>query len=365
LLSLFYDFGMNGRERLKRAIEFKGPDRVPITIRDLFPLLHLPPMSWQPEEPYYPYVHPAAIKLRLWRSKRKLPKDWLNLTREAIDEWGVIWVTSGLSALGEARHGPLEDGWELLDTFKPPDYTDWNRYKTFARLCKVFGARRYRLGINDNSIWEKFRFLRGFNNALTDLITYPDETKRLLRILTDVHLTIVDMFHQAGADGFILVDDWGTQTDSFISPKHFEQFFLEPYSEIAHRCHRYGMNCGIHSCGQIRHIVPLLIEAGMEFLQLDSPCMTGIDWLAENAGGKLSFCNSADIQTIYPRGDRAELEAHLKEQIYKLGNFNGGFSYFPYTEPKAIGVDRKTKKFCMEVVKRYGIYPLDTAALRQ
>jgi uroporphyrinogen decarboxylase len=356
---------MNGRERLKRAIEFKGPDRVPLPIWDLFPLFHLPPMSWQPEEPYYPYVHPAAIRLRLWRSKRKLPKDWLNLTRTAIDEWGVIWATSGLSALGEARHGPLEDGWELLDTFKPPDYTDWNRFKTFARLSKVLGVGRYRLGINDNSIWERFRYLRGFNNALMDLIANPDEVKRLLGILTDIHLIIVDQFHKAGADGFLLVDDWGTQTDSLISPKHFEEFFFEPYAEIAHRCHSYGMNCGIHSCGQIRKIVPLLIEAKMDILQLDSPCMTGIDWLAENAAGKIAFLNSPDIQTVYPRGDRAELEAHIKEQILKLGNFNGGFIYCPYTEPKAIGVDRATEKFCMETVKKYGKYPLNTEKLSQ
>jgi uroporphyrinogen decarboxylase len=356
---------MNGRERQTRAIEFKGPDRVPILVRDLFPLFHLPPMSWQPEEPYYPYVHPMAIKLRLWKSKRKLPKNWLDLTRVAIDEWGVIWATSGLSALGEVRHGPLEDGWELLDEFKPPDFTDWARYKTFARLSKVLGKGRYRLGVNDNSIWEKFRFLRGFNNALMDLITHPDQTRRLLRILTDVHLTIVDQFNKAGVDGFILVDDWGTQDNSFISPRHFEEFFLEPYAEIVNRCHQHGMHCGIHSCGQIQKVIPLLMEAGMDFLQLDSPCMTGIDWLSENAAGKICFCNSPDIQTVYPRGDREELAAHIKEQIWKFGNHNGGFAYWPYTEPKAIGVDRKTQKFGMEVVKRHGNYPLDEAALRQ
>ena len=123
---------MNGRERMTRAIEFKGPDRVPIMSGGVVPMTGLdhvmlytvPPMSWQPQEPYYPYVHPLMIKFKLWRSKRKLPRNWLEMTREAIDEWGVIWEASGISFLGEARQGPLEDGWELLDDFKPPDFSD-------------------------------------------------------------------------------------------------------------------------------------------------------------------------------------------------------------------------------------------------
>ncbi len=47
---------MNGRERMIRAIEFKGPDRIPIMASGLIPftgfdytvLFAAPPMSWQP-----------------------------------------------------------------------------------------------------------------------------------------------------------------------------------------------------------------------------------------------------------------------------------------------------------------------------
>jgi len=128
----------------------------------------------------------------------------------------------------------------MLDELKVPDFSDWNRFKVFAGLSKVGGIGRYRLGVCDNSIWERFRFLRGFNNALTDLINHPQETKRLLEILTDVHITIAEQYKKAGADGIMLVDDWGTQDNSFISPGHFEEFFLGPYSKVAKRCHELG-----------------------------------------------------------------------------------------------------------------------------
>lgn len=350
---------MTGRERMKRAIMFLGPDRIPHGFRDVFPLFNLPPMSWQPPEPYYPYVHPLAIKFRAWKPRRKLPKNWTKLDRTAIDEWGTIWRASAISTLGEVIHGPLEDGWRLLDSYRPPDMSDWSRYKLCYRLGKLFGGSRYRLSVDNNSIWERFRFLRGFGNANTDLIEYPNEVHRLLEMLTDMTIVVVGMFHRAGAHGFMLVDDWGTQKTSFISPKHFAEFFKPCYRRIADRCHELGMNVGIHSCGCIRPVVPGLIEAGMDFLQLDSPLMCGIDWLAENVSGKVALFLSPDIQTIYPLGSDEELEDHIREMIAKLGDFNGGLVAWPYSEPGVIGVHRERVKLQMRLFKKYGGYPLN------
>ena len=132
---------MTSRERMKKAIHFQGPDRVPITFKDLFPLFIIPPISWQPQEPYYPYIHPWMIKLRVWRPKRKLPKGWLNTTRECIDEWGTTWRMSPVANQGETIKGALEDGWHLMDGYKPPDFKDWSRYRLCARLSRIFGAQ--------------------------------------------------------------------------------------------------------------------------------------------------------------------------------------------------------------------------------
>jgi len=350
---------MTGRERMKRAILFLGPDRIPQSFSDVFPLFYVPPMSWQPPAPYYPYVHPVAIKFRAWRSKRKLPENWLKLTRVAIDEWGTTWRVSAISSLGEVIHGPLEDDWRLLDSYRPPDMGDWSRYKLCYRLSKLFGGSRYRFAVDGNSIWERFRFLRGFENANTDLIEYPREVHRLLDMLTDLTLVIVEMFYRAGAHAFMLLDDWGTQTSSFISPRHFTEFFQPCYRRIADRCHELGMQVGIHSCGCIRPLVPGLIEAGMDFLQLDSPLMCGIDWLAENVAGKVALLLSPDIQTIYPLGSDDGLEGHIKEMIAKLGDFNGGLVAWPYSEPKVIGVSRERVKLQARLFTKYGRYPLD------
>jgi len=347
---------MDGKERARRAIEFTGPDRVPQSARDFFPLFHLPPSSWQPAEPYYPYVHPLIIKAGLWKPARMLEPGWLEKKREAMDEWGCIWITSGISSLGEIKRGALQDGWEGLNDLRIPDFSDWGRFQLFARLGSTLGQGRYLLGVADNSLWERYRFLRGFENALSDLILHPEEVRRLLDRLTEATLLIVDQFQKAGADGFMLVDDWGTQQSSFISPRHFSEFFQPCYQQIVDRCHELNMHCGIHSCGNLRPLLPNLLACGLDFLQLDSPLMTGLDILAESVAGKVCFFNSPDIQTVYPRGDPAELTAHIQEMIRKLGNFNGGLVAWPYMEPQVIGVSPETVKLQEELFSRWGQY---------
>jgi len=343
---------------MKRAVHFQGPDRVPISFKDVFPLFMLPPRSWQPQEPYYPYIHPWIIRFRLWKSKRRLPKGWLKTTRICIDEWGTIWKMSPVANQGETVKGALEDGWHLLERLQVPDFKDWSRYRLFSRLGKIFGRRRYRLAANENSLWERYRFLRGFENAMTDLIDHPQEVKKLLEILAQWHIDAIDNFKRAGADGFMILDDWGTQDRTFISPRQFDEFFAPLYKKIVDHCHQLGMDCGIHSCGNIRLIVPSLIQTGFDFLQLDAPNMCGIDWLAENAAGKIALFCSPDIQEVYCKNAPALLEAHIKDQLAKLAGKNGGFVAWPYIEREVIGVKRETYKLCIRLYKQYGKYPL-------
>ncbi|MDH3346351.1 MAG: hypothetical protein OEL75_04125, partial [Kiritimatiellaceae bacterium] len=73
-------------------------------------------------------------------------------------------------------------------------------------------------------------------------------------------------------------------------------------------------------------------------------------------------CLSPDIQTIYPKGTDEELEAHIKEMIAKLADFNGGLIAWPYSEPQVIGVGADRVKLQSKLFKKYGKYPLDMRA---
>jgi hypothetical protein len=179
------------RERVRRAIEFESPDRIPHQKRDFWFLFHVPPQTWQPPEGYYPYVHPTVIETRTWRWERRRDTRWLKEDRIAIDEFGTVWKASGRTSLGTVLKAPLEAGWHLLDDYRLPDMRDPSRFQRTAALSQWLGGDRYRIGGDTNSIRERFQYLRGFENAMTDPLLYPEETYKLLSRLTDMTLDMI------------------------------------------------------------------------------------------------------------------------------------------------------------------------------
>lgn len=355
------------KERVRRAIEFRNPDRIPHRFFDTIAIINSTPISWQPPDGFYPYVHPYDVKYNGWKWNKRNDSAWLNETRTAIDEFGVIWRASAIASMGEPIKGPLEDGWHLLHDYKLPNMKDPARLAPAKKFLKLVNPQRYIIGSELTCLgpWELFRHLRGFNNAMMDIIDHPERVYMLMEMITKMILDSVNNFQSLGVDAYMLADDWGTQQSSFISPKHFRDFFMPCYQKISEKCHEYGMHCGLHSCGNIRPLIPHMIEAGFDFLQLDSPNMCGLDWLAENVVGKTCLFCSVDIQTVYPSNNPDKIEDYVKGMIEKLALDNGGLASWPYNQPYDIGVGARTIKTEQRLFKKYGAYPLDRSLLQQ
>jgi hypothetical protein len=101
---------MNSIERVKSALHFSGPDKVPVFVpglnSDVLGFFMVHPNTWQPghtpeEKNLFPHpINNLIYYSRLYRWKKpswaKDPKYWgLNwfksFPREEIDEWGCIW----------------------------------------------------------------------------------------------------------------------------------------------------------------------------------------------------------------------------------------------------------------------------------
>ncbi len=356
---------VTSRERVKRAIEFKSPDRVPIFRVNIFKsdvmtYFTLPSRHWEPPEPYYPYVYEEVIRFGLWRPKRKLPRGWGRMKRDCIDDWNCIWhIDPAVSTRGCIKKGAIEDDWSMLDDFKPPDPRDHSRFRWLRYgWTKRLGRGRYRLGTEATFLFERFHFMRGFDNFMTDMILYPEESDRLLDMVTDYFIGLVETFHEYGMDGFSTTDDLGTQIDAFISPEMFAKFFTPRYKKVVDRCHKLGMHFMLHSCGAVYKLIPEFIKAGIDILQFDSPNMTGIERTGENFGGKVAFCNVVDIQEVLNKGDPVEVEDYVKKMIKHLGGFNGGLIGMQYADKRSIGVNGKKEKMMWRAYEKWGGYPL-------
>jgi hypothetical protein len=367
---------MNSIQRVKAAIHFTGPDRVPVFIpglADVAPLVSLPPKRWRPghaegEEGLFPYVgDDLFVRFGLWRWKRpkwaKGPRfrNWMSMPREEIDEWGVIWGRDGkATSIGHPVRSALPD-WSRYDEYVArydPDPADRSRYRFFAAASRVLARRHYRMAILGNlGPFSLASNIRGFNDFLIDHRKNPQQLKRLLGRLTDFYRAAIDAWVASGAapHGFLIYDDLADQQRSFMNPALFAEFYEPVFRPIIEHAHRIGCEVHLHSCGKIDSLIPLLIDWGLDALELDSPRMTGYQNLAPFRG-KIMMWGCVNIQSIYPRGTPEECEREVWHMVRNLGTKEGGFGAYFYPQPNHIGVTRDNIRAFRRGLKTYGDY---------
>lgn len=332
---------MNSREIVRRCIEFKEPPRIGL------------------------HFQTASLQGRVWEESdfagvgyRGDPRfDQQPGQKEWVTEWGVMRRTID-TACGEAVGFPLAEGWHRLDTYRLPDFSAPWRYAHLAEA--VVGGRaagRYIFG-NIPSLMLLPIDLRGMENWFMDNVLEQDNLARLMDRIVEADKVIIENYAAAGVDGVITWDDMGSNDRVLVSPTTFRELYLPRYKRVIDLLHERGMHFIHHCCGQVREYVEMFIEAKCDVLQLDQPELMGIDWLGEHCGGRICFWNCVDIQKTIANGDLDAIEDEAHRQIWRLGNFGGGFMVKAYQIPDSIGMTIAEVERQMQAFKKYAKYPL-------
>ena len=305
---------MSGRELVRRTVLFQGPERVP---RDL-------PQPWGSD-----FFHMGVGGDPKWKP-----------SVDGEDEWRCVWKKVSIAdrTMGQVKIHPLED-YSKLDSFPFPDYNIPERYEHIPEKLKENKEDKFVLAGVPLSLIHRLDYLRGNRNAMSDPYLHPEELKTLLQKMTDI--TLVSLKHLAplGVDGIISCDDWGLQDRSLMPPKIFRRFFKPLYKKIYHQAHEYGMLNFPHSCGHISELLDDFIEAELDVIQMDQQQNMGVEYLAENFGGRLCFWCPVDIQNTMVRGSVEDVRRYARKLIECFGKYNGGFISKWYPSPEAIGHD--------------------------
>jgi hypothetical protein len=370
-------FIINSIERVKTALNFEGPDKVPIWKAfggesDVFTMFRMPSKQWQPghienEKSLFPYVgDDSIIKAKLWTWERpdwaQLPKfdRWLDIIpREEIDEWGTIWKRAGVDTMGHPSRPSLPDYTKLDDYIEKytPLYEDKNSYSFFIKLSKTMGKDKYRMCSLNLGPFQMAANMRGFSELLIDHRRKKQELKNLLEFITNQFIIFENMWVKYNADphGFILYDDLGEQKGPIFSLKMFKEYWEPVYRPLFETAHDLGCHFHLHCCGKIDPIIPLLIEWGLDALELDSPRMTGYPDLNQFRG-KIMMWGCINIQSIYPNGTPEEIEREVWHMIRNLGTPKGGFGAYFYPQENHIRVSKEKVKAFSKGLTKYGNY---------
>jgi hypothetical protein len=372
--------GLKSLERVKAALHFTGPDKVPvwkIGSGDVFGMAMVPSEKWKPghsedEQGLFPHAFDdIVVQSGLWKWEKpnwanSNPKyaglDWLNVKREEIDIWGNIWIRRGDgSSMGHPGRSSLTD-WNNLDKFLEkytPDPYDKSQYSVyFIDGAKTSAKNKYRTAmLGFLGPFQIAANARGFTNFLIDHKRNPEHVKHILAHYTEWYIKSMDAWIKYGADphAFLLVEDLGSQEGPFVSPKMFDKFYKSVYGEIYKAAHDKNREIFQHCCGKIDPILPYLIEWGLDSIELDAPRMTGYPAL-RTFRGKILYWGCVNIQSIYPRGTPEECEREVWHMIRNLGTPDGGFGAYFYPSPHHIKVPQENVNSFNNGIKKYGIY---------
>jgi uroporphyrinogen decarboxylase len=364
---------VNSKERVKAALQFAKPDKVPtfnLVAGDVYPVFITHSSNWNPgwnkgEEDLFPHLRSGyeSWKRPDW-AKNNLDyegNNWKKIPHEEIDEWGCIWNMKGNDQnMGHPGRASLLS-WDDLDDYLQkytPDANDKTRYKTLEYMMSHPIDDKYvMLLFNCFGPSQIVAAMRGFNTYLIDHRRHPLKLKRALKAVADYHVDVLKYVckHNMKPDGIWLVDDLGEQSGPFFSPKLFEEFYKESYCMIIDGAHQLGVDVHLHCCGKIDPLLEPLIKWGLDAIELDSPRMSGYTDLRPYRG-KIMYWGCVNIQSIYTQGTPEEIEREVWHMIRNLGTREGGFGAYFYPQPKDIRAPRKNIKAFERGLEKYGIY---------
>ena len=306
---------MISKERVKRAIHFQTPDRIPIHHSFLWggiselgePLMDV--FRKYPSD--FSGQHPENYSLDNDAARRYLNKCiW-------TDEWGCVWDFPGLGTEGHPVDGPLYKSWKGLKNlpmpvFRPPTV-----------VPKDIDTRFVGEGIPGGRLFERMHFLRGFENLLMDIVDDSEEVYILRDKLLDWEIEHLEpLLELSYVDYFGYMDDWGSQQTLLIPPEVWRKIFKPAYKKIFSLVRDAGKEILFHSDGMIIDIIPDLIEMGVTMLNPQFSCMNQ-EQLA-SFKGKVCFVADIDRQNVLCFGTVEEVEKEVKSWIRALSSEKGG-----------------------------------------
>ncbi len=237
------------------------------------------------------------------------------------DPWGCGWENRTRGILGQVRCFPLND-WDDLKNYTPPfDLIG----KGFEKVPDTLAATpdKFHLGIIP-PLFHRMCWLRDPTLAFMDFYTNPDEIMAMRDIVHEFNMRHLKELLKYDYDAIFIGDDWGMQSQLFIRPEMWREYFKPCYAEYFALARDAGKLAFFHSDGYIIDIIDDLIEIGIQALNCQVACM-GVEELGKRFAGRICFWGELDRQHLLPNGTPDAIRAAAKKNLKHLATPEGGY----------------------------------------
>ena len=196
----------------------------------------------------------------------------------------------------------------------------------------------------------------GATRVLEAMIDDPRWVRDMMDTVAEAVVTAAEamMAHGIEFDGAFLWNDMAYRNGPFFSAAMYRQFEFPGQKRMCDFFHAGGLKVILHTVGDVRPLIPLLIEAGFDCLQpLEAKAGMDVVALKKTYGDRLAFMGGIDVRAMAdPDPQAIEREIARKITAAKQG---GGYCYYAdHSVPDNVSFARYQR--VLELVKHYGAY---------
>lgn len=374
---------MNPRERVLTSLVHKEPDRVPLDLGGMPTTIEVIPYNELKKylgikgktktftrdhvEPDEEILHLLEIDTRYVRLKPS--RNWklkMEPDNSYVDEWGIRWKKPESSLYYDPVGHPLEKATlEDLEKYNWPDPYDKSRTEGLREKAEYLYKKTDYAIVADMvgvGIFETSWMLRGFGKFLEDLMVEKEFALTLLEKVTEIKIGLYNEFLDAVGKYIqvvIVSDDLGMENGLLISPSLYREM-IKPFHKKLWQSIKKKTDAFLflHSCGSVYHLIPDLIESGVDILNPVQVSAKYMDTkkLKKEFGDRLTFWGGIDTQRVLPYGTPSDVEEEVKKRITDLAP-GGGYILCAVHNIQA-GVRPENIFRMYQAAKKYGLYPI-------
>lgn len=201
-------------------------------------------------------------------------------------------------------------------------------------------------------VFELMRATIGDENFLPALVEEPEWIRDFCEVYLDFfkrHYRL--LFDEAGVpDGFFLYEDFGFRNGPFCSPRLLRELILPCERELVSFFKSWGLQVILHSCGDVRKIVPEIIDMGFDCLQpMEAKAGCDVVELARMYGDRISFMGNIDV-TVLNTNDRERIRREVEGKTRALKELKASYMFHSdHSVPPDVTYD--SYKFALEVFR--------------
>ncbi len=208
-------------------------------------------------------------------------------------------------------------------------------------------------GVN---VFELMHPVCGHEYMLMGMALDPEWVKDMTRTYSELTIALQQiLFEKEGCpDGIWYYEDMGFKEKPFMSPSMYEEIIKPAHTETIEYAHSLNLPVIMHSCGYVEPLLPGMVEAGIDCLQVIE-VKAGMDLLKiyRQYGDNLSLMGGIDVRVLYTN-DKKKIDAELEAKIPIVKQNNGFTLHSDHSIPNTVHYD--TYRYFIEKGLELGKY---------